>query len=356
MRADSDHCSICGALFGTRVYTGEDHVTGQKVQFCSDCATLSTACFICGLPARTNYTQLPDGRVLCARDARTAVIDEAEGRRVCRATKETLDRLFSRFLNLPDTNVTVAVVDRVHLQELFKFAGHDYVCPNVWGYLETATNEGHAQHKLSLLSALPLASFQATIAHEYTHAWINENLSPKRKQGLSQDANEGFCELVSYRLMDAQNDEGQKRLIKRNNYTRGQIHLFIAADQTYGLNDIVDWMKYGTADRLVAGELGRVRDVELPRLAPGPGTNPPGYTLKSTSIPDTLVLKGISWVQPHPVAMINNRSFGVNEQGRVLVGQTNVLIRCLAISPEAVRVRMVGTGEERELRLRDEAP
>ena len=68
--ADPDHCAVCGGLFGTRVYTIEDMVTGQKVQVCSDCATLSTVCFICGLPAKTNYTQLPDSRILCARDAR----------------------------------------------------------------------------------------------------------------------------------------------------------------------------------------------------------------------------------------------------------------------------------------------
>ena len=354
--ADSDHCAVCGLLFGTRVYTIEDQVTGQKVQVCSDCATLGTVCFICGLPAKTNYTQLPDSRVLCARDARTAVLDEAEARRICRATKDSLDRLFSRFLDFPDTNVTVAIVDRVHLQELFKFAGHDYVCPNVWGYLETTTNRVRAQHKLSLLSGLPLASFQATIAHEYTHAWLNENLPGKRRQSLSQDANEGFCELVSYRLMDSRNEEGQKRLIKHNAYTRGQIHLFLAAEQTYGMNDIVDWMKYGTDDRLVAGELRRVRDVELPRLAPGSTTNLPAYGLKSTPIPDTLVLKAISWVQPRPVAMINNRALGVNEQGRVRVGNTNVTIRCLAIQPDAVRIRIVGSGEERELRLRAESP
>ena len=354
--ADSDHCAVCGLLFGTRVYTIEDQVTGQKVQVCSDCATLGTVCFICGLPAMTNYTQLPDSRVLCARDARTAVLDEAEARRICRATKDSLDRLFSRFLDFPDTNVTVAIVDRVHLQELFKFAGHDYVCPNVWGYLETTTNRVRAQHKLSLLSGLPLASFQATIAHEYTHAWLNENLPGKRRQSLSQDANEGFCELVSYRLMDSRNEEGQKRLITHNAYTRGQIHLFLEAEQTYGINDIVDWMKYGTDDRLVAGELRRVRDVELPRVTAGPATNLPAYGLRSASIPDTLVLKGISWVQPRPVAMINNRTLGVNEQGRVRVGNTNVTIRCLAIQPDAVRIRIVGSGEERELRLRDDSP
>jgi len=105
-----------------------------------------------------------------------------------------------------------------------------------------------------------------------------------------------------------------------------------------------------------AGDLRRVRDIELPRVAAGPATNFSAYGLKSTPIPDTLVLKGISWVQPRPVAMINNRTLGVNEQGRVRIGKTNVTVRCLSIQPESVRIRIVGSGEERELRLRDPSP
>ena len=245
--ADSDHCAVCGGLFGARVYTVEDQVTGQKVQVCSDCATLSTVCFICGLPAKTNYTQLPDGRILCARDARTAVLDEAEARRICRETKDSLDRLFSRFLDFPDTNVTVAIVDRVHLQELFKFAGHDYVCPNVWGYLETKTNRGRSQHKHQPLERRCRSRASRRPSPTSTPMPGSMRTCPsKRKQSLSRDANEGFCELVSYRLMDSQNEEGQKSLIQLNAYTRGQIHLFLEAEQTLrherhrGLDEIRD--------------------------------------------------------------------------------------------------------------------
>jgi hypothetical protein len=191
--ADSDRCAVCGNPFSTRVFTVKDSVTEEKKQVCQDCATLTTVCFICALPVKTNYTRLPDGRILCARDARTAVLDEEDAKRICREAKNSLDRLFSRFLDIPETNVTVAVVDRVHLQELFKFAGRDSVCPNVWGYNETTTNRHHIEHHISLLSGLPLASFKATCAHEYAHTWLNKNLSEQRKQSLSRDADEAFC-------------------------------------------------------------------------------------------------------------------------------------------------------------------
>jgi hypothetical protein len=350
--ADSDRCAVCGNPFGARIFTVQDSVTEEKKQICQDCATLTTVCFICGMPVKTNYTTLPDGRILCARDARTAVLDEEDAKRTCREAKDSLDRLFSRFLDFPETNVTVAIVDRVHLQDLFKFAGRDYVCPNVWGYTETETNRHHLEHRISLLSALPLASFKATCAHEYAHTWLNENLPEQRKKSLSRDANEGFCELVSYRLMEAQNDAAQKKQILSNAYTRGQIHLFLEAERLYGFNDIVDWMKYGADDRLISDDLRRVRNVELPRTAATPATNSPTYNPAPSPVPDTLVLRGIYWAQEHPAAIINNRTLGVNEEGKVRVGKTNLTIRCLAIGQDSARIRIVGSGEEQELRLK----
>jgi hypothetical protein len=355
LRAEADRCAVCGGPLGARVFMMQDSVTGEKKQVCQDCATLGTVCFVCGLPVKTNYTELTDGRILCARDVRTAVLDEEDGKRICRETKESLDRLFSRFLDFPETNVTVVIVDRVHLQELFKFAGHDYVCPNVWGYMETKTNRHHLEHHISLLSGLPLASFRATCAHEYTHAWLNENLSASRMKSLSRDADEGFCELVSYRLMEAQNEEAQKKQILSNAYTRGQIHLFLEAERLYGFNDIVDWMKFGADDRLVGDDLRRIRNIELPRAAARPATNSPVYNPAPAPVPEALVLQGVFWsagTREQPVAIINNRTLGVNEEGQVRVGKTNATIRCLAIRQDSVRILIVGSGEERELRLK----
>ena len=91
------------------------------------------------------------------------------------------------------------------------------------------------------MSGLPVAAFKATCAHEYAHSWLNENLSDERRESLSPDAVEGFCELIAFRLMDAQNEEAQQKLIELNAYTRGHIHLFLAAEKRYGFDDIVDW-------------------------------------------------------------------------------------------------------------------
>jgi hypothetical protein len=69
-------------------------------------------------------------------------------------------------------------------------------------------------------------------------------------------------------------------------------------------------------------------------------------------VPDTLVLQGIYWAQERPAAIINNRTLGVNEESKVRVGKTNLTIRCLAIRQDSVQIRIVGSGEEQELRLK----
>jgi hypothetical protein len=154
LRAAEDHCATCGNILIERVYRIEDQVTLEKRHVCGNCEKNFPLCFLCGLPAPTNavgFAQIADGRVLCARDAKTAILREEDGLRVCREVRDGMDRMFSRFLSLPETNVTMAVVDRVHLQELFKFAGHDYQCPNVWGFTQSRTNHNRLEHRVSIL-------------------------------------------------------------------------------------------------------------------------------------------------------------------------------------------------------------
>jgi hypothetical protein len=288
--------------------------------------------------------------VLCERDAATAVLKEQDALRCSRETRQSLSRLFWRYLTFPETNVTISMVDRVQLQEQFRAPGYDRPCPNVWGRLRTQIIDSGFLHEMSLLSGMPLAGFNATCAHEYTHAWLHENLSADRRKTLSSDSVEGFCELIAYLLMDAQTEEGQKEVIKLNAYTRGQTELFIEAEQRYGFNDVLKWVKYGTDGRLSGDDLDRIRKVEMPQpppllWAPAGATNPKAVA------PETLTLKAIFWNQQQSLAIINDQTFGLHQQGDVRLGATNVTLRCLEIRKDRVRVQFVGTGLEQELAL-----
>lgn len=351
VRADTG-CAICGGPFGTEVYLLEDKVTGTKKQVCYNCTMTSPRCFTCGLPVHGNFTEIGDGRVMCERDAKNAVLDDEEAKRIGHDAKDNLDRLFSRFLVFPDTNVTMQLADRPHLEQLFKVIGNDYECPNVLGCMQTSTNHGRVEHEIRILSGLPLDGFKATFAHEYSHVWLNENLSDARKQKLNNDSVEGFCELISFMLMELENAEPQKKLILLNAYTRGQVQLFIEAKNRYGLEDVIDWMKGGADALLNANDLGRIRTIEptggsIPSVSVASIYSPP-----APQVPDTLVLRGIVWSKKHPLALINDRGLELNEEAKVSVGKTNAAVRCLEINRDSVRVRLLSSGEEQELKLK----
>jgi Protein DA1 len=352
--ADADHCAICGSAFGPgqMIYMPTDKVTHEKVFICHACASCPDECYICGLPVRANFIRLPDGRLLCARDGKTAVLEENQARDICGEVVETLDKMFSRFLTLPSTNVEVSLVDRINLYGEFTVVGNDFECPDVLGYIHSLTNHGLFKHSISLMSALPRAEFQATCAHEYSHAWVFENVPAERRKTLSGDAHEGFCELVAFLLMDSLHEEEQKKIMLRNTYTRGQINLFIEAEKKFGFNDVLDWMRWGVSSRLNAANLDDVRNVEMPRPKAGPAAAITFHVEQATPVPDTLLLKGISSLKSRPLALINDQTFAAGESAKVRVGTTNVLVRCLAVGGHSARIQIVDSGREMELQLK----
>jgi hypothetical protein len=116
----------------------------------------------------------------------------------------------------------------------------------------------------------------------------------------------------------------------------------------------MDWMKYGVAPRLEADHLEELRDVKIPVRQPVAANpiNPVTYpaVFKSAPVPTTIKLEGIMWGS-HPVAIINGRSFFVQDQSQIKLAGSNVTIRCLAIQPDSVRIRNVVSGHEQNLSL-----
>jgi hypothetical protein len=342
-------CAICGQPIQGTVYIATDKVTNEKKLICSDCIRLPR-CAICGLPVKEGGVQLPDGRYLCARDARTAVVKADDAERICAQVKDDLDRLFSRFTVFP-ANVDVSVIDRIDVDSMYNPVGNDFESPNLLGCLHPETVNNATRYKMRLMTGLPLAELKATCAHEYSHAWVGENVPKERRARLGRDAEEGFCELVAYLLMDSQSEKGQKKFILQNHYTRGQIDLFIEAEKRYGFDQVLDWMKYGVAEQLEEGHVDALRDVKMPpakTVAVNPAiyhnTNPPAPA------PATIKLQGVLWGN-QPVAIVNGRSFFAQELNQVKIGGTNVTIRCLEIREKSVRIQNVDSGKEQELSL-----
>lgn len=86
---------------------------------------------------------------------------------------------------------------------------------------------------------------------------------------------------------------------------------------------------------------------ESSRTSSGPatsGTTSPTNSAAATKVPDVTNLKvhAISGAPEHMLAIINNHTFAVGDDGEVLADGSRVLLRCVEISPNYVVVQISG--------------
>jgi len=351
-------CEVCGKDLRIEVFLCKDQITLVKKEICASCIHNLPSCFLCSIPVWTNapgYKEFADGRILCKRDAATCVAGAGEGERVVNEVRDWMNREFSRFMEFTDTNTTLALVDRPTLETLFKFPGRDATCPDIWGTTQPLTNNGVVTYEVGLLEGLPMCMLRHTVAHELAHVWLNENVPPERYKRLDRDANEGFCELIAWLVDETCTEADLKAHMRRNLYTRGQIEIFLDVHQRFGMNDIVEWLKYGVDKRLVPDQVAQINKVVMPPTTNSVAGSATNEAFTFTAPPpapaySAIILQGITWSEKRPLALINGNTFGVNEEGRINLGGSKVTIRCLTIQTNAVRIRI--GGEEQELILR----
>lgn len=347
-------CAVCNEAIKDVVVFLPDAITGTKQTVCLTCSRLPKQCYLCGMPVKKDFTELSDQRTLCARDVKTVVLDDDEALEMARETRRELDRLFSRFTSFTE-QVKLRMADRVDIMDLFHVPGNDFDCPNVLGYTLRSTNQTpNVRYTISLLSALPARQLRATAAHEWAHTWIMDNVSPDRQEQLERDAREGFCELVSYLLMESRDDKAELTVIRSNAYTRGQVQLFVEAEKRFGFNEVMDWIKFGEDSSLRGEDLDRVRKVQFPSA-----TATPTQTVSSRPVAlplparfSDLTLQGVTWSKTRPTALINGRTLAVGDEVRVPLNDSNVLVRCVGIQPGEVSVQVNGAAPPRVLKFR----
>jgi hypothetical protein len=356
-----DVCAICGQQIKGTIFLVTDKITEEKMEVCLECAKLPSCC-ICGLPVKDDGVALPDGRHLCARDKRTAVLTADESKRIANEVQNRVEKMFARFTAFP-TNVDVSVLDRIDVDQMFQPGGTDFESPTLFGCIKAETDGNLKRYSMRLMTGLPLAELQATTAHEFSHVWVSENVSPNRRMSLSHDAEEGFCELVAYLLMDSQSEEAQKKFILKNLYTHGQAQLFIEGNGMYGFDQILDWMQYGDTSELEPGRLDKIKDVVMPRPAPIADSRPivnsdrvARHTPKPSQpkgpmaapAPETVRIEGLFWGKS-PSAIINGHTVFPNDQFKVTIGGKALHLHCLEIRKNSVLIENIETGKKEEL-------
>ena len=333
-------CEICREPFGETIYLVEDRIRQVKKHVCLNCTKSKTICSICDLAANPKtLRKLEDGRILCELDVKGAMLSEQEAREVFQEVKREVQRMLAHYGKLPDTNMTVYLVNRDDFIKEYYRKPAIGEPERLLGLTRTQSEGGsNYVHRIYLLSGTLKPQFMATCAHEYTHTWLNEHSTQART--LNTDTEEGFCELMAWKYVAARGDKAEVKRILDNTYTRGQVHALIAAEERFQFYRVIDWIRRGSDSWVDKDRLERMLVLKEETTDEPPAIPLYQRTTTRTTVPDTLILRGISGSDQRRFALINDRTFAKGESAKVRISSSNVLVQCVEIRDASVVIRI----------------
>jgi hypothetical protein len=352
VRADVQ-CVVCQRLLeeGEAYATVMDQMEFTERTVCGRCASLPNRCFLCTLPVRDNARVLPDKRQYCPRDAQTAVFDSALVKRKCLETRALMERPLARFMELPGANVEWTVEDA--MQRAQAVGATPSRCGLAHARYVARETDGKWTHQFGILNGLPEDRLVSATAHLYAHAWLAQNLPSGRR--LRDGTLEAACDLVALHCLESWGNKTELQRILAVPSRDGQLAALMEARQNYELFRVLEWLKYGAQDHLIAGDPDAVRRLD-PKLQPVVSQvqviPPPPAAVQA---PDELTLKAIVGQGNRRLALINNATLAAGEEGRVQVGSAVLRVRCLEIRSDSVVIQVGDEPEKQELRLRKSA-
>ncbi len=346
--AQQEVCISCEEPIRSTVYMmGSPYFETLKA-VCAECAENPKYCFTCRLPAKKNL-DLKDGRILCLRDAKTAVLSGDHAKMLFEEVKRDMIIMLRGAETFPQQNVTFDLVDAQELQSVSRIKRFPTTHSAVLGITRTRAKQDGYEHEIKVLAGMTPNKFLGVCAHEYGHAWLNENVASGRE--LDSDTIEGFCELLAYKYISDKGDSVEKKLLLENDYTRGQIDVLVKGEAVYNFYYVTRWVLKGEDSRVEALKLERLLALRSGnRGIDSPFTWPPPSAVR-TMAPTNLVLKNISGTPKRRFAMINGVTLAANDLAKVPLGATNTSLRCLEIKDASVIIQVSGDNEPQELFL-----
>jgi hypothetical protein len=343
-------CSVCNRYLeeGEPTAQATDQMTNQERVMCGRCAAIPELCFLCAIPAKDGRKSLSDGRYYCARDAQVAVFGSLDVERICREAIARMERPFARHITLPSSGVTWAVEDLTLRAEGQKTEPKRCAHPAL-RFSIASGDEGGRQYTLSLINGLPPARIRSAAVHGIMHVWLAENVAPRRR--MHPATVEAFCDLIAWLAMDRFDETAEAERLRKAQDSNSQFLALAEAYQLYDLHRILEWMRFGADDRLVAGDDDRLRRLD-PELKPQP-TEPRQVIPPSPAVvkaPEELVLRGILGTGVRRLALINDATLAAGEEALAHLGAREIRLRCVEIGDDAVVVQVNG-GDPQQLRL-----
>ena len=343
-------CISCEKWIQTTVYMSASPYHAERKPVCAECVKDPKYCFTCRLPAKKNL-DLKDGRVLCPRDAKTAVLSGDNAKAIFEEVRRDMMVLLRGSKAFPLDNITFGLVDQRELESLSRLRRFPSTHSSLMGLTRSQRRGDKWQHEISVLAGMPPNKFGAVCAHEYGHAWLHENLTERRE--MDADTVEGFCEFLAFKYLIDKRDITEKKLLLENDYTQGQIDAFVKAEEQYNFYLVTKWAIGGEDNSLSLTNIERLLALRSDRDAVTAAFTWPPPAAVQVAAPTNLVLKNISGTAKRRFAMINGATIGINESAKVPLGAGKVSVRCLEIKDGSVIIQVSDETEPQELFLPD---
>jgi len=311
---------------------------------CRECYAIERRCWICGLPASKNFIKMADGRFICRREARNAVVKEDDVQQLFQRTRNAVKRMTRGYMNLRSPKINVEIFSQpVWDPDGTKSALHRQ------GLATTRMVGESFHHNVMLISGLVNTNLIGVSAHEFTHLWINENRGDHRIEPQTMEA---ICEMVAYKLAQTYRHHNYMQEIRQNPYTEGRAARLLPLVERYGLKALLRWVIEGQGETPSAKDLARLRSVRAAATASmsnsGASSGSPLYSNAPQAArkkPKELELKGVIGSPGNYTAMISGAMFRAGETRTVKLEGRSVRVKCIKIEKRAVTLEV---GEENE--------
>jgi hypothetical protein len=225
-----DHCATCGTLLSGIFFAIPD----RPERYCEQCIATRPRCDACSAPVGDPHWNLHDGRVLCQRCHATAVYDPLDAKQLF---EETVGAIIAQLHLDLRYGVAFRLVDAPTMAEIRSQASDGH--PLDERVLGLYQRRGEAR-AIYMLYGLPRLLFRTVVAHEYGHAWQNENAA-----NLNDDTlREGFAEWVAYRhLCYLGCTKAARHLITSQHPYRPLLEQVLQLEQTHGPHGVLEHVR-----------------------------------------------------------------------------------------------------------------
>lgn len=198
----NSNCCICKQVLSGKILRdtwGNAAHHQHRISFCGSCDRI-----LSNISSSGAY-QYSDGRFICGRCKKTAVLDGVSANRSRRRILEALEKV--GFNEIPK-NIEIVLTHQKHLSSHSRQRNTAGLTLTQFHFSQN--KRVGLKHQIGILSGLPKIQFEAILAHELLHVWQHE-------QGikLSSMYAEGLCELGAFLIYSQDKSDLAQHRIER---------------------------------------------------------------------------------------------------------------------------------------------